>query len=125
MAAICSGNLKGFLRKLGRRMSKMLSSIRGYYRDAELHALMDLPELAMRGRQKTSCAPFSPDLVSLYYTRMTRRRARRLSVDELRAGWDGEDWLGGRGEDIRCWTPKSSFARVERRVYFKDGPLGR
>ncbi len=52
---------------------------------------------------------------------MTRRGAPRLSLDKLCAGWDGEDWLGGRWEDIGFWTPKSFSARAERRVYFEGG----
>jgi hypothetical protein len=41
-------------------------------------------------------------------------------LEELQPGPNGEDWLGGRWEDIGFWTPQSFFARAERRVYFDD-----
>ncbi len=103
--------LKGFLRKLGRAYEQDAVVYKNYYRDVELHALNDLPDLGMANRETRSLGRFSPDLVGHYFTLMTRRGAPPLSLDKLHAGWDGEDWLGGRWEDVGFWTPKSFSAR--------------
>ncbi len=85
---------------------------------------MTCPTSAWR-RGTRSLGPFSPDLLGHYFTlmTMTRRGAPPLSLDKFHTGLDGEDWLGGRWEDIGFWTPKSFSARAERRVYFKDRSL--
>ncbi len=70
------GNLKGLLRKLGRAYGQDAFVYKNYYRDAELHALNDLPDLGMANREKRSLGRFSPDLVGHYFTLMTRRDAR-------------------------------------------------
>ncbi len=116
-----SGNLKGFLRKLGRAYEQDAFVYKNYYRDAELHALKDLPDPGMANRETRSLGAFSPDLVGHYFTLMTRRDAMPLSLDKFHTGLDGEDWLGGRWEDIGLWTTKSFSARAERRVYFEGG----
>jgi hypothetical protein len=58
-----SGNLKGFLRKIGRKYEQDAVIHKGYYRDAELHALRDLPDQGLRemDRKKPwSVRPGSP-----------------------------------------------------------------
>ncbi len=50
-------NLKGFLRKLGRAYEQDAVVYKNYYRDAELHALNDLPDLGMANREKRSLGP--------------------------------------------------------------------
>jgi hypothetical protein len=52
-----------------------------------------------------------------------------MALQDIQSGADGVDWLGGRWQDIRLWTPKSFFSRAERRVAFdesgsRDGACG-
>ena len=118
-----SGNLKGALRKIGRKYEQDAVIHKGYYRDAELHALKDLPDLGMSGdKEKKGLGRFHPNRVGHYYTLMTKRTPSPLpsSMEELQLGPSDADWLGGRWEDIGFWTPKSFFSRFERRVYFDD-----
>ena len=61
-----SGNLKGALRKLGRKYGQDAVIHKGYYRDAELHALKDLPDLGMADKEKKTIGRFHPNRVGLY-----------------------------------------------------------
>ena len=117
-----SGNLKGFLRKCGRKYEQDAVIHKGYYRDAELHALKNLSDLGLSDKENKSLGRFHPNRVGLYYTLMMRRSGSPLSsgLEELQPGPNGEDWLGGRWEDIGFWTRAGFFARAERRVYFDD-----
>ena len=117
-----SGNLKGFLRKCGRKYEQDAVIHKGYYRDAELHALKDLPDLGLSDKEKKILGRLHPNRVGLYYTLTMRRSGSPLSsgLEELQLGLNGADWLGGRWEDIGFWTRAGFFARAERRVYFDD-----
>ena len=117
-----SGNLKGALRKLGRKYEQDAVIHKGYYRDAELHALKDLPDLGMADKEKKILGRFHPNRVGLYYVLMTKRAGSPLpsSIEQLHNGFAHTDWLGGRWEDIGFWMPGSFFSRHERRVYFDD-----
>ena len=117
-----SGNLKGALRKLGRKYEQDAVIHKGYYRDAELHALKDLPDLAMSDKEKKGLGRFHPNHLGLYFTLMMSRAASLLptSLEELRLGPNDVDWLGGRWQDIGMWTPRRFFCPYERRVYFDD-----
>lgn len=117
-----SGNLKGFLRKYGRRYEQDSVIYKGYYRDAHLHALRHLPELGMNDGDAQSLGRFHPNRLGLLHTLMTRGGACAPSVAlrDLQSGPDGVDWLGGRWEDIGLWTPQSFFSRAERRVTFEE-----
>ena len=117
-----SGNLKGALRKWGRKYEQDAVIHKGYYRDAEAHALKKLPDLAMSDKERKGLGRFHPNRLGLYFALMTSRAASPLSASlkELRLRPDDADWLGGRWEDIGIWTPKSFFSRFERRVYFDD-----
>ncbi len=70
-----SGNVKGFPRKLGRAYEQDAFVYKNYYRDAELHALNDRPDLGMADRKKRSLGSFSTDLVGHYFTLVTWRSA--------------------------------------------------
>ena len=117
-----SGNLKGSLRKCGRKYDQDAVIHKGYYRDAELHALKDLPDLGISDKENKSLGRFHPKRLGLFYTLMTKRGGSPppSGLEELQPGPNGEDWLGGRWEDIGFWTGKSFFARVERRLHFDD-----
>jgi hypothetical protein len=117
-----SGNLKGFLRKYGRRYGQDSVIHKGYYRDAYLHALRDLPGFEMKDGDAKSLGRFHPARLGVLYTLMTRGGARTsgMALDDLQSGPDGVDWLGGRWEDVSLWTPKSFFSRAERRVVFEQ-----
>jgi hypothetical protein len=115
-----SGNLKGFLRKAGRKYEQDAIIHKGYYRDAELHALRDLPDLRLSDKERKNLGHFSPDLLPFYYALIMFRSRIQLPTElaHVEAVSDGIDWLGGRWEDIGYWTIPSFFARVERRVRF-------
>jgi hypothetical protein len=118
-----SGNLKGFLRKYGRKYEQDSVIYKGYYRDVHLHALRNLPGLGMNDGDAKSLGQFHPNRLGVLHTLMTRGGACAPSIGfkDLQCGADGVDWLGGRWEDIGIWTPKSFFSRVERRVVFDEG----
>jgi hypothetical protein len=117
-----SGNLKGALRKWGRKYEQDAVIHKGYYRDAELHALKKLPDLAMSDKEKKGLGRFHPNHLGLYFTLMMSRAASLLPtrVEELHLGPNDVDWLGGRWQDIGMWTPQRFFCPCERRVYFDD-----
>jgi hypothetical protein len=117
-----SGNLKGFLRKHGRKYGQDGVIYKGYYRDAVLLALRDLPALGMKDGETRSLGRFHPNRLGVLYTLMTKAGAcaPKVALEELRRGPNGVDWLGGRWEDIGLWTPKSFFNRAERRIVFAD-----
>jgi hypothetical protein len=126
-----SGNLKGFLRKYGRKYGQDSVIYKGYYRDALLLALRDLPALGMQDGETRSIGRFHPNRLSVLYTLMMRGGAcpPSIALENLQSGPDGVDWLGGRWEDIGLWTPTSFFSRTERRVTFEEdnsrgGPCG-
>jgi hypothetical protein len=116
-----SGNLKGFLRKYGRKYGQDSVIYKGYYRDAVLLTLRDLPALGMKDGETRSLGRFHTNRLGALYTLMTRGGAfpPGIVLENLQSGPDGLDWLGGRWEDIDLWTPKSFFSRAERRVVFK------
>jgi hypothetical protein len=116
-----SGNLKGFLRKYGRKLDQDGVIHKGYYRDVHLHALRDLPALGMNNGDAKSLGRFHPNRLGLLHTLMTRagRAAPVAPFDALGSGPGQVDWLGGRWDDIGLWTPKSYFNRVEQRVTFE------
>jgi hypothetical protein len=114
-----SGNLKGFLRKTGRTFEQDAVIHKGYYRDAELHALRDFPDLGLRDKDKTSLGPFNPASLGHYFTVMTNGANQRAVAHFRGDGAQGVDWHGGHWEDIGLWTAKSFFARQERRVSFE------
>jgi len=117
-----SGNLKGALRKWGRKYEQNAVIHKAYYRDAELHALKDLADLAMNDKEKEGMGRFHPNRLGVFLTLMMKRRTSPLvaGLEGLRLGPDEVDWLGGRWEDIGIWTPRSFFSRFERRVYFDE-----
>jgi hypothetical protein len=117
-----SGNLKGFLRKYGRKYGQESVIYKGYYRDAHLHALRNLPRLGMNDGDSKSLGRFHPKRLGVLHTLMTSRSActPSIALKDLQCGPDGVDSLGGRWEVVGLWTPKSFFSRAERRVAFDD-----
>src|SRR6266478_6554854 len=92
-----SGNLKGFLRKYGRKYEQDGVIHKGYYRDAHFHALRDLPGLGMTDGDWKSLGRFHPNRLGVLHTLMTRGRpAPSIALEDLHSGPDGVDWLGGR-----------------------------
>jgi hypothetical protein len=116
-----SGNLRGFLRKTGRKFQQDAVIHKGYYRDAELIALRELPDLGLRDKEKTSLGMFSPAFVGQYFTLLTTGGDRRALAHLQEAGEPQcVDWRGGYWEDVGFWSPKSFSARREQRVYFES-----
>jgi len=117
-----SGNLKGFLRKYGRKYDQDSVIHKGYYRDVHLHALRNLPGLGVNDGDAKSLGRFHPNRLGVLHTLMTKGSAcaPSMALQDLQSGADGVDWLGGRWQDIGLWTPKSFFSRAERRVAFDE-----
>lgn len=113
-----SGNLKGFLRKYGRKFEQDAVIHKGYYCDAHLHALKNLTDLGFADGQSRSLDHFYPDRIASYYTLMMRRGA--LFPPFGRLGPCDADRLGGRWEDIGLWKPTSFFNRSERHIVFEN-----
>jgi hypothetical protein len=115
-----SGKLKGFLKKYGRKYGQESVIYKGYYRDAILLALRDLPAFGIKDGEMRSLGRFHPDRLGILYTLMTRGGMcpPDVALEDLRPGPDGVDWLGGRWGDIGLWSPKSFFNRTERRMIF-------
>lgn len=112
-----SGNLKGFLRKYGRKFEQDAVVHKGYYRDAHLHALKNLTDLGLTDGQGRSLDHFYPARIAYYYTLMMRRGALFLPLG--RVARHDTDWLGGRWEDVGLWMSKSFFNRSERQIVFE------
>ena len=93
-----SGNLKGLLKKHGRRLSQDAVLHKPAHQDVFLYATRDLSRLAMSLGDCRSLGRFRADRLGELLTTMT-----------------GNVW-----EDIGLYTPKSFFSRSERRVGF-DG----
>ena len=91
-----SGDLKGLLRKYGRKFEQDAVVHKGYYRDAQLHALKDFPCFGLRERDTTNLGIFQPKGVGEFYTLMTRlgECGRPVALGDLGVG--KVDCLGGR-----------------------------
>lgn len=113
-----SGNLKGFLRKVGRRFGQDAVVHKPAHGDAELHALNDLPDVDLRAGEKRSLGPFHIDRIWEHYGLMIRRGALFPPLGRL--GTHGVDWLGGRWEEIGLWTQPSFLNPLPRRVFFDE-----
>ena len=113
-----SGNLKGFLRKYGRKFDQDAVVHKGYYRDVHLHALKDLSDIGLTDGQCRSLDGFSTARISAYCTLLLRRGALFLPLGRL--GPKDPDWLGGRWEDIGVWAPRSFFNRAEKEIVFEN-----
>jgi hypothetical protein len=118
-----SGNLKGLLRKLGRKFSQDAVIHKPYYWDAQLYALTDLPGLGMSDRDMRSLGRFRTGLVSRYLTLLIRQSAYPppLALDNLRLNAD-YDWLGGRWIEIGFWAYRGGLYAKPRlhQVRFDD-----
>ena len=100
-----SGNLKGLLRKLGRKYDQDAVIHKPYYQDARLYALRDLPDLDLRNQKAKTLGCFRPDRIGYYYTLMTRRGLCPGTSPLLDFSlYPSLDWLGGRWEDIGFWA---------------------
>jgi hypothetical protein len=100
-----SGNLKGFLRKIGRQFEQEAVVWKGYYSDALLFALKDLPALELKDGETKNLGRFHPSRIAQFHAML---RAREV----------------GHWEDLGIWTTPSFFSRVPRRVLFdEDGNL--
>jgi hypothetical protein len=120
-----SGNLKGFLRKCGRRYQRDCVIHKGYYRDVYLHALRDLPGLGMNDGDAKNLGRFHPKKLAILLTLMTRDRASAPGLAVEKSDPDEIDWLGGRWEELGIWRPKSFFCRTERLVVFEEVEAGK
>jgi hypothetical protein len=98
-----SGNLKGFLRKAGRKFEQDAVIWRGEDQDVVLLALKEWRVLGLATGDKKNLGPFRPNLVGQCHALLAR-------------GWDGWDGLG-EWEDLGVWTMPSFFNRQPRRVF--------
>lgn len=117
-----SGNLMGHLRKFGRKYDQDAVLYKGYYRDAEIHVLRDLPDLGLNDKDRKSLGRFQLNRVAAYYALIAKRSSRAVPLDmqSLDLGPDGRDWHGDKWEDIGFWSVLGFFSRVERRLRFEE-----
>jgi hypothetical protein len=118
-----SGNLKGLLRKYGKKYGQDSVVHKPYYQDAQLYALRDLPDLDMSERDAKKLGRFFPALITSYLTLMTKRGAflQPFALSDLRSN-PGSDRLGGGWEEIEFWSYRVGFyiKPHHRRVYFDE-----
>ena len=106
-----SGNLKGHLRKVGRKYQQQAVLVKGYYRDAVLHALTDLPALGLTDKETKELGPFRHACLGAYYTLLTTAAANAPPVPfcDLEPDMRRIDWFGGQWEEIGLWHPRTFF----------------
>jgi hypothetical protein len=114
-----SGNLKGFIRRIGRQFGIRSIIHKGYRRDVMLHALQDLPLLGMKDRETKSLGQFNPRHLARYIAVMTRAMALPNDVwAETRPSPDFIDENGGAWTDFGIWTQRTFFNRTSRQLPF-------
>ena len=103
-----SGNLKGTLKKLGRKYGQDAVIHKPDYRDTQLYALRDLPDIGLRDRDSKNLGRFHLDLVGRYYTLMTKRDAwpPPSALGELRMDLS-HAWRDDRWEGLGFWAQQS------------------
>jgi hypothetical protein len=95
-----SGNLKGFLRKFGRKFGQEAVIWKGYYRDVLLFALSDLRSIDVAAGETKTLGRFNLNRMAQYHSLVAR----------------GRIVTSGRWEDFGIWTRPSFFNRVSARV---------
>lgn len=102
-----SGNLKGLLRKLGRKYGQNAVLHKPYYRDARLYALKNVPGMRSRKSEEKILGGFRPELIGGYLTLMTNGSANSLLDGDLRF----EKWnrLSSCWKDITLWAHRGGL----------------
>jgi hypothetical protein len=96
-----SGNLKGFLRKAGRKFGQDGVIWKGDGQHVVLFALKEWPALGLRIGDEKSLGPFRTNLVAQYHALLART----------------QDAAPGQWQDLGVWTMRSFFSRQSRRVF--------
>jgi hypothetical protein len=96
-----SGNLKGFLRKAGRKFGQEAVIWKGDGQGAVLFALKELPALGLRIGDKKNLGPFRTNQIARYHALLART----------------QDAAPGQWQDLGVWTMRSFFSRQSRRVF--------
>jgi hypothetical protein len=96
-----SGNLKGFLRKAGRKFGQEAVIWKGDGQDAVLFALKEWPALGLRVGDKKNLGPFRTNQIAQYHALLAMT----------------QDAAPGQWEDLGVWTMRSFFSRQSRRVF--------
>jgi hypothetical protein len=96
-----SGNLKGFLRKAGRKFDQEAMILKGDGQDAILFALKELPALGLVTGDKKNLGRFRLNQIGRYHALLAR-------------GWDV---ASGQWEELVVWTTISFFNRQPRQVF--------
>ena len=91
-----SGNLKGFLRKFGRKFGQEAVIWKGYYRDVLLFALKDLPALSLANGEIKNLGRFQANVIGQYHALLAR----------------GVRGAAGQWAGLGIWTQPSFFNRV-------------
>jgi hypothetical protein len=91
-----SGNLKGFLRKFGRKFGQEAVIWKGYYRDVLLFALKDLPTLSLANGEIKNLGRFQANVIGQYHALLAR----------------GVRGAAGQWAGLGIWTQPSFFNRV-------------
>jgi hypothetical protein len=103
-----SGNLKGFLRKAGRRFEQDAVIWKGYYRDVLFFALNNLPAIGMEDSDIKNLGQFHPNHIGHYHALMTRWTTfpHVLADSAEHMDWAAEHW-----KHFGIWTQPTSGSR--------------
>jgi hypothetical protein len=103
-----SGNLKGLLRKFGRKFGQEAVIWKGYYRDVLLFALKDLPALGLANGETKNLGRFDPNLTGQYHALLAR----------------GLRGAAGQWAGLGIWTQPAFFNRVSDLCCLTSNGLG-
>ena len=105
-----SGNLKGHLRKVGRKYQQQAVLVKGYYRDAVLHALRP-PRPWSHGQGDEGARSIPSRLLGcvLHPSDDGRGECAASAVCDLEPDSRRIDWFGGHWEEIGLWHPRTFF----------------
>ena len=85
--------------------------MKGYYRDAVLHALTDLAALGLADKETKELGPFRHACLGAYYTLLATAAANAPPVQfcDLEPDRRRIDWVEGQWEEIGLWHPRTFF----------------
>jgi hypothetical protein len=116
-----SGNLKGHMRKLGRAYDQTAVIVKGYYRPAILHALRNVPELALKDRDIKDLGSFRPECLGAYVGFLSRLCRAYLEVNSLAPDSRRVDQSGGKWLEIATYYRPTILNSGTKITFSEDG----
>lgn len=118
-----SGNLKGYVRKLGREYGQSAVIVKGYYRPAILHALRDEPGLGLKDRDTQDLGAFRPECLGAYVAFLAGLCAEPLAIKSLSPDITRIDPNGGRWLEIAAYSLPTMFNSGSKLSFSEDGKV--